>query len=554
MTDIDIILVSQSNVVDHDGYSQLPLDRLDLFDTLVYPRMVHHAGQFRSHLDYLNFKTRGKSYAEAPYPERRQMFNIWNLPSASGVHLANYLSQFDLNVRVINNIDSEWDWFEAAYRSSGRPPLVGISSTFYLSWKEVGRVARQLRSIDPDMEILLGGAFANSETISGELGRFERPMRKYGIRYVLHAFNSEADLRDMLLARRKGNGLDGVRNLCHIDGKAAGGRFAANAVEWNDPLLAEVPARWDRLELPFLNRTLQIRTASGCPFSCAFCSYPTTAHGWKTLAADRVRAHLDAIRRMPGIDRIIFIDDTFNVPPHRFRELVKIFAEYPFEWFSFLRVQYVDDDMVRLMKDSGCRGVYLGIESASDKILKNMNKRATKAQFARGVELLNRHDIDYLAAFVLGFPGEEEATIRENIDFINANGVRFYSLKEFYYMAHTQVHDKRDEYGLTGMGSKWAHATMTYEQATRIKLDMFLEIRDSTHVDPDTSLWNLAYLYDQGYDFAKIRRAQEEINGLVKQQLRASRPVAEVPAPRDDVLPAAPVAPAASALATAATP
>jgi anaerobic magnesium-protoporphyrin IX monomethyl ester cyclase len=402
--------------------------------------------------------------------------------------------------------------------------LVGISSTFYLSWKEVGRVAAQLRKLDQDMEIVPGGAFANAEFIGNKTEVFERPMRKYGIRYVLHAFNSEADLRDMLAVRRSNGDLDSVLNLCRVEGSLKSGRFEATRDKWNDPLLADAPARWDRLDLPFLNRTIQIRTASGCPFSCAFCSYPTTAHVWKTLQVDRVRAHLDAICRIPKIDRIIFIDDTFNVPPHRFKELVRIFAEYPFEWFSFLRVQYVDENIVKAMKDSGCRGVYLGVESASDKVLKNMNKRATKAQFARGVELLNKFDIDYLAAFVIGYPGEDDGTIQENIDFINDNGVRFYSLKEFYYFAHTQVHEKREQYGLRGMGSKWAHNTMNYEQATRIKLDMFLEIDRSTHVDPDTSLWHMAYLYDQGYDFGRIKRAQDEINVLVKQQLRKLQP------------------------------
>jgi anaerobic magnesium-protoporphyrin IX monomethyl ester cyclase len=77
MSDPDIILVSQSNVVDYDAYSKLPLDRLDLFKSLVYPRMVRHEGEFRSHLDYLNFKTHGKAYAAADYSERRRMLNIW---------------------------------------------------------------------------------------------------------------------------------------------------------------------------------------------------------------------------------------------------------------------------------------------------------------------------------------------------------------------------------------------------------------------------------------------------------------------------------------------
>ena len=521
MSQIDLLLVSQSNVVDYDGFSELPRERIDLYKSLVYPRMVEHDGRFLSHLDYINQKTQGTTYGAADYPTRRKLLNIWNMPSMSGVHLANYLKQFGINVRIINNIDSEWDWFEQAYRSCDRPPLVGISSTFYLSWKEVGRVAKKLRSLDSDMDIVLGGAFANSQLVGKDVSQFEKHIRKYGIRYVLHAFNSECDLRDLVLARKLGHSVGGTANLCFIDGSSSKGSFETTNVQWHNPVLADVPATWDQLDLPFLNRTIQIRTASGCPFACSFCSYPTTAGEWKTVKSDSVRAHLDAVCRIPNVDRIIFIDDTFNVPPHRFKELIKIFAEYPFEWFSFLRVQYVDDEIMRMMKDSGCRGVYLGIESASDKILKNMNKRVTSAQFARGIELLNKYDIDYLAAFVLGFPGENDDTIQENVDFINNNGVRYYSLKEFYYMENTAVHQKRAEYGLTGMGAKWKHNTMSYEQATKIKLDLFQSIDRSTHIDPDTSLWHMAYLYDQGYEFSEIKALQDEINALMKRQLIA---------------------------------
>ncbi len=536
MPDLDLILITQSNVVDYEGFGKLPLERLELYKSLVYPRMVHHAGGFRSHLDYLNHQRFGKFFDQGSFAERRRMLNIWNLPSMAGVHLANYLNQFGLRVRLINNLDAEWDWFEAAYAGCARPPLVGISSTFYLSWKEVGNVGKRLRHVDPDMDIVLGGAFANSETIHASPKDFEERMRRFGIRYTLHAFNSEPDLRDLLIARRSGGTPASVRNMAWIDGKLRSGSFAAGSQKWNTPLLSlsDCPPTWDRLDLPFLNRTIQIRTASGCPFACAFCSYPTTAGAWTTVQAEHVRAHLDSVMRIPGIDRIIFIDDTFNVPPHRFRELIRIFAEYDFEWFSFLRVQYVDEEDVKMMKDSGCAGVYLGIESASDTVLKNMNKRATSRQFAEGVRLLNKYDIPYLAAFVLGFPGETEGTIREHVDFIRDNGVRVYSLKEFYYMAHTAVHEKREEYGLTGMGNKWSHATMTHEDAARIKLDIFQSVGESTHVDPDTSLWYLAYLYDQGYDFDAITREQAGINDVMKRQLvtldRASKWESALPA------------------------
>ncbi|MGH7114639.1 MAG: radical SAM protein [Stellaceae bacterium] len=534
MDDLDLILVTQSNVVDYDTFSKLPLDRLELYKSMVYPRMVHYQGSFRSHLDYLNHRKFGKFFDEAHYPERRRMLNIWNLPSMSGVHLINYLAQFGFRIRVINNLDAEWDWFCDAYAACPRPPLVGISSTFYLSWKEIGNVARRLRALDPGMDIVLGGAFANAETINGDPEAFAQRMRRLGIRYVLYAFNSETDLRDLLTARRGSGDCAGVRNLAHIDGSLKSGGFAPGDKQWHEPLLSlgDCPPTWHRHDLPFLNRTIQLRTASGCPFACAFCSYPTTAGPWQTVRSEHVRAHLDSVMQIPGIDRVVFIDDTFNVPPHRFRELIKIFAEYRFEWFSFLRVQYVDDEIVRMMKESGCRGVYLGIESASDTMLKNMNKRATASQFARGVNLLNKHDIPYLAAFVLGFPGETAATIQENLDFIRDNGVRFYSLKEFFYMPHTSVHQRRKEYGLTGSGGKWSHATMTHEEAAQIKLDIFRSVGTSTHIDPDTSLWYMVYLYDQGYDFAEIERLQGEINGLTKRQLTAAGRAASEPAER----------------------
>ena len=52
--DVDFIIISQSELVNYEGYSKLPLDRLPLYSNLIYPRMLHYRGGFRSHLDVLN--------------------------------------------------------------------------------------------------------------------------------------------------------------------------------------------------------------------------------------------------------------------------------------------------------------------------------------------------------------------------------------------------------------------------------------------------------------------------------------------------------------------
>ena len=482
--------------------------------------MLHYGDGFRSQMDMINYFQEGTFFSDADYEQRRKLLNVWNLPGFSGMHLANYLLNYGIETRLINFFDSEWDWICDAYTNSDRPPLVGISGTFYLSYSEVSRLSKRLRKFDPDMEIVLGGAFANERIINAGMEGFEKPMRSNKINYVLHGFNSEADLRDLILARKGKKSLDQVKNLAYIeDGKFKEGAYKHTSVQWNNPILNEVDFNWDKLYMPYMNQTIQIRTASGCPFTCSFCSYPETAGGSHLMDLDMVEENLKSALRVPGVSKIIFLDDTFNVPKRRFNDMLRIFMKYDFEWFSFLRVQYVDDEIVRMMRDSGCRGVYLGMESSNDLILKNMNKKATREKFLRGHQYLAKYNIESFAAFIIGFPGETDETILENIKFIEDEGIRFYTLKEFYYMEHTPVHKEREKFGLTGTGSDWKHDTMDYQTAYEKKIEIFRDVKSSTFIEPDLSLWYIAYLYDQDYTVNTIKDATDALNDVMLYQL-----------------------------------
>jgi p-methyltransferase len=520
MSDIDIIIIAQSEVVNYDAYSKLPLEKIELYSELVFPRMVYYKGGFRSHLDIINFFQRDKFFGDASYLQRRDLLNIWNLPGMNSLYLANYLLQFGIKTKVIKNFDAEWDMFCEAYEKNKHPPLVGISTTFYLSYAQIRRIIKEIRKCYPETEIVLGGAFVNEQTVNGDVQSFQRPMRKYGINYILHAFSSEADLRDMILNRKENISQDKVYNLAYIEGNdLEAGDFKTTPVRWNEPVLDDLPVLWDKLDISFINRTVQMRASCGCPFSCAFCSYPKTAGKFSLMACRNIERHIQSILKIGRVDKIIFIDDTFNVPLSRFKEMCRLFCKYDFEWFSFLRVQFIDEDTVKLMKDSGCKGVYLGIESADDLVLKNMNKKATRAQFMRGMNLLKKYDIISVAAFVIGFPGETEETVRGNIEFIETSGIDFYTLKEFYYMRHTPIYENREEFGLSGIGNDWKHNTMDYKTAHQKKIDIFKAVKGSIFIDADTSLWYLAYLYDQGYTIKAISKIQREINKIMAEQI-----------------------------------
>ncbi len=516
--DPDLIFISQSEIVNYDGYAKLPVERVELYKNLIYPRMVYLKGAFRSHCDVINYLRTGMFWSDSVPQSRREMLSIWNLPGFAGPHIANYLKAYDLNTCVINNFDAQGDLLDEIYRKCDSKPVVAISTTFHLNYSEITRIVKQLRAKHPGILIVLGGAFINGEMAADDPKALIKVMTKLGIDYAVYSFNSEADLKDLLIAHKNKRPLDTVRNLIYRESSDGAIAFKITEKCWNAPLISEVPDHWERLDLPFVNNTIQIRTSSGCPFSCAFCSYPKTAGGHFAMPVAMAEQQLQSILRRPNIKNIIFLDDTFNVPQERFKQLCQMFRKYTFEWFSFLRVQYINEEIVKLMKDSGCRAVYLGVESANDQILRNMNKRVTRADFERGIALLNKYDITMMVAFVIGFPGETRQTISDNKDFIEKNGIQFYTLKEFFYIENTPIHRDREQFGLTGMGNNWQHNTMSSAQASEYKMHMFREIK-SVFVDPDTSLWYLAYLYDQGFTMSEIADVQRDINKIMLSQM-----------------------------------
>lgn len=520
MKNTDFIIITQSETVNYSEYSNLPIERIELYSDLVFGRMLYYKKGFHSHMDIINSFRSGTFFQDADYPARRNLLNIWNLPSMCGIHLADYLSTCGITTKVINNFDSEWDILCKSYEMCEIPPLIGISTTFYLSYTEVHRITKKIRERYPSAEIVLGGAFVNERAINGSLEDFEKPMRKYSIGYILHAFNSESDLRDLILARKKNTDIGNVRNLVYIEnGDFTNGIYNINSSVWNAPVLEGMSEGQNSLYTEYINHTVQMRTSSGCPFSCAFCSYPKTAKKFYTMAIPDVEKNIQHALRVDGVNKIIFIDDTFNASALRFKEICRLFCKYNFEWFSFLRAQFLDEEAAKLMKDSGCIGVYLGIESANDFVLKNMNKNATRSQFIKGLNLLKKYGITTMAAFIIGFPGETEDSIKNDIEFIETTGIDFYTLKEFYYMKHTDIHENREKFGLSGLGSNWKHNTMDYKTASLKKKEMFKNIKNSVFVDPDTSLWYLAYLYDQGYSMDSITTIQKEINSITMDQM-----------------------------------
>ena len=205
---------------------------------------------------------------------------------------------------------------------------------------------------------------------------------------------------------------------------------------------------------------------------------------------------------------VVFIDDTFNVPLPRFKELCRLMIRknYNFNWFSYFRCSNSDEEAIDLMAQSGCKGVFLGIESGSPHILKLMTKAATIEKYADGMKLLREHDILTFGSFIVGFPGETDETLKETSDFIKENKPDYWRAQMWYCEPGTPIEKRRDEFGISGEGFVWQHNTMDSLEAMDHIDKLFLTINESTWL-PQWSFdfWIIPYLNGRGISFQQFK-------------------------------------------------
>jgi p-methyltransferase len=176
------------------------------------------------------------------------------------------------------------------------------------------------------------------------------------------------------------------------------------------------------------------------------------------------------------------------------------------------------------MSEAGCKGVFLGIESGSPQILKNMNKAATIEKYAVGIESLRRNGVLTFGSFITGFPGETDETVEETITFIKQTKPDYYRSQMWYCEPGTAIQKERAKYQIEGEGFVWKHATMTSLDAMDHIDRMFLTIEDSIWL-PQWSFdfWIIPYLQGKGITLSQFRKFMK----LAKQMLALE--IASVP-------------------------
>ena len=426
-----------------------------------------------------------------------------DIPNLAAVYLTHYLRMRGYEARYINLFQFEKDAL-AEYLESD-PLCVAITTTFYLLNLPVNEMVGFIRERNPRTKIVVGGPLIANHLRNYHEDDLTVALEDIGADIYVNESQGEHTLTLIINALKNGADFSKVPNIIYRqDGKLKG---TPKLPEINS--LDENFINWQTFAGEHLGPTVQTRTARSCAFSCSFCNYPERA-GKLTLASlETIEKELDSLKRLGYIKNLVFIDDTFNVPLPRFKELCRLMIEkdYQFNWFSYFRCSNSDEEAIELLARSGCKGVFLGIESGSPTILKNMNKAATVEKYERGMDLLRQYGVLTFASFIMGFPGETEETFRESVDFIKTTKPDYYRAQLWYCEPGTPVERQREKYGIEGEGFVWSHATMESMEAMDHIDRAFLEIKESTWL-PQWSFdfWTIPYLLGKGYSLEQFKK------------------------------------------------
>ena len=108
-------------------------------------------------------------------------------------------------------------------------------------------------------------------------------------------------------------------------------------------------------------------------------------------------------------------------------------------WGCQTRVNLVNDELLKIMKDAGCLQIDFGIESVSERMLKSIKKSQTPEQIRNALELTRRRGIKSFASFMIGLPGETEEDLIENVNFLKKTKPDFTYFNLFTHFPGTEA-------------------------------------------------------------------------------------------------------------------
>ncbi len=380
------------------------------------------------------------------------------------------------NYRKIINDTNHPVWQDIKKRiAEYKPDLIGMTIVLSATLKCAENIARLAKEVDPDVKIIVGGPHATLV--------YDNTITKDWVDYVARQEGEHA-----MLELARGDDLSGIKGLSYKD--------EAGKPVHNKP--RELMSDLDSLPFPSPEYLLipvkdlksnfgMITSSRGCSLNCIFCSSPRL---WnkrvRFRSVDNIMAELEYRHDKYGVKRYYFCDDNISINKKFGKELCKriIAKNWDLAWSCEARVKSFDEELLKLMKEAGCKRIKLGVESGSDKVLEYMKKGITVKDVRETVKLIEKAGIEMTIYILLGMPVEEPEDIEMTYSLLEEIKPAYVSLSVATPHIGSELWDRMKESNIDFPEDLWADyyaqsaTTILNKNINKEVVDRFLALNE----------------------------------------------------------------------------
>lgn len=187
-----------------------------------------------------------------------------------------------------------------------------------------------------------------------------------------------------------------------------------------------------------------VSTMRGCPYTCKWCSRAVYGLSYRRRSPQLVAEELALLKKEYQPDTVWFVDDVFTVSHKWLRELKEALIEQdaiiPYECIT--RADRMNEEVIQLLKETGCFRVWIGAESGSQKIIDLMDRRVDVNKVREMIQLTQQQDIQAGTFIMLGYPQETEADIAETVHHLKTANPDLFTITVAYPIKGTELYQE----------------------------------------------------------------------------------------------------------------